>query len=103
VGHVAPEGVERISLILRYLAGRLIIEVSDPDPKPPVFAEADDDAEGGRGLMLVQALSKEWSYYLPPAGKSCTACSAHGQHKRQAAMAGVDGREEARENSGQRP
>ncbi len=51
------------------------IEVSDPDPHPPVFAEAGGESEGGRGLMLVQALSKEWDYYLPPpAGKSCTAC-----------------------------
>jgi anti-sigma regulatory factor (Ser/Thr protein kinase) len=75
-GHAELEGLERISLILRYLAGQLIIEVSDPDPDPPVLARAGEDAEGGRGLMLVQALSKEWNYYLPPAGRSCTACSA---------------------------
>ena len=67
-------GVERISLVLRYVADRLIIEVSDPDSRPPVFAEADDDAEGGRGLMLVQALSKEWSFYLPPAGGKVVYC-----------------------------
>lgn len=68
------EGVKCISLILRYLAGQLIIEVSDPDPRPPVIAEADDDAEGGRGLMLVQALSKEWDYYLPPSGGKVVYC-----------------------------
>ncbi|HUZ22638.1 MAG TPA: ATP-binding protein [Streptosporangiaceae bacterium] len=73
-GYADLQGVERISLILRYLAGRLIIEVSDPDPTPPVFAEADDDAEGGRGLMLVQALSKEWNYYLPPSGGKVVYC-----------------------------
>ena len=67
-GHAELESVQRISLILRYLAGQLIIEVSDPDPRPPVVADAGDDAESGRGLMLVQALSKEWSYYLPPSG-----------------------------------
>lgn len=43
------EGVERISLILRYLTGQLIIEISDPDPRPPIFTEAADVAESGRG------------------------------------------------------
>ena len=73
-GDTGLAGVERISLVLRYVADRLIIEVSDPDSRPPVFAEADDDAEGGRGLMLVQALSKEWSFYLPPAGGKVVYC-----------------------------
>src|SRR6266568_3096999 len=73
-GHAELEGAERISLILRYLTGQLIIEVSDPDPNPPVLAEAGDDAEGGRGLMLVQALSKEWNYYLPPSGGKVVYC-----------------------------
>lgn len=68
------EGVERISVILRYLTGQLIIEISDPDPRPPVFTEAADDAESGRGLMLVQALSKEWDYYLPPSGGKVVYC-----------------------------
>lgn len=63
-----------ISLMLRYLAGRLIIEVSDPDPNPPVFTEPGSDSDGGRGLMLVQALSKEWSYYRPPAGGKVVYC-----------------------------
>jgi anti-sigma regulatory factor (Ser/Thr protein kinase) len=68
------ESVECISLTLRYMTGRLIIEVSDPSPRPPVTAEAGDEAESGRGLMLVQALSKEWNYYLPPAGGKVVYC-----------------------------
>jgi hypothetical protein len=59
------EGVERISLILRYLAGQLIIEVSDPDPNPPVLAEAGGDAEGGRGLMLVQGAQQGMELLSP--------------------------------------
>jgi len=35
-----------------------------------VLAAADHDAEAGRGLMLVQALSKEWSYFFTPGGKT---------------------------------
>jgi anti-sigma regulatory factor (Ser/Thr protein kinase) len=68
------ESVECISLTLRYMTGRLIIEVSDPNPGPPVTAEAGDEAESGRGLMLVQALSKEWNYYLPPSGGKVVYC-----------------------------
>jgi len=33
-----------------------------------------DDAEGGRGLMLVSALSKEWSYFFPPGGGKVVYC-----------------------------
>lgn len=63
-----------ISLTLRYLAGQLIIEVSDPDPRPPILAEPDSEAESGRGLMLVQMLSKEWDYYCPPSGGKVVYC-----------------------------
>jgi anti-sigma regulatory factor (Ser/Thr protein kinase) len=68
------DGVKRISLTLRHLTDRLIIEVSDPDPRPPVLSEPDSEADGGRGLMLVQMLSKEWSYYLPPSGGKVVYC-----------------------------
>ncbi len=66
--------VKAISLILRYCTGRLIIEVCDPDPTPPVLTEVGHDAESGRGLMLVQALSKEWNYYLPSTGGKTVYC-----------------------------
>lgn len=69
-----PCSLDRISLTLRYLAGRLVIEVTDPDPRPPVVADVSDDAEGGRGLMLVQALSKDWDFYLPPSGGKVVYC-----------------------------
>jgi len=66
-------GVQRISLTLRHLPGRVVIEVFDHDPNPPVLSDADTDAEGGRGLMLVQALSKEWvTSSRPLAGRSST-------------------------------
>lgn len=50
-----------ITQVLRRQPGHLVIEVSDADPDPPVLADAGPEAESGRGLMLVQALSKEWS------------------------------------------
>ncbi len=55
-----------ITQTLRLQPGRIVIEVTDPDPSPPLPEHAGPDAETGRGLMLVDALSKEWSYYYPP-------------------------------------
>lgn len=57
-----------ITQALRCQPGRLVIEVSDSDPNPPVLNDASPEAESGRGLMLVQALSKEWSFYFPASG-----------------------------------
>jgi anti-sigma regulatory factor (Ser/Thr protein kinase) len=61
-----------ITQTLRYQSGRIIIEVLDPDPRPPVLSHSGTDAESGRGLMLVDALSKEWSYFFPPSGGKIT-------------------------------
>lgn len=60
---------------LRRQPGRIVIEVSDSDPRPPVLTDAGTDAESGRGLMLVQALSKEWSYFFPPSGGKTVYCA----------------------------
>ena len=72
--YAGHRNAQRISFVLRHQAGQLIIEVSDPDPRPPVMAEVDGEAEGGRGLMLVQALSKEWDYYLLRTGGKVVYC-----------------------------
>jgi anti-sigma regulatory factor (Ser/Thr protein kinase) len=50
---------------------RLLIEVWDADPRPPVLTGLGDDGtpapgnEGGRGLFLVAALSQRWNWYAP--------------------------------------
>jgi hypothetical protein len=44
----------------------LLIMAHDASPQPPSPVEPAEDAEGGRGLMLVEALSKQWGFY--PAG-----------------------------------
>jgi anti-sigma regulatory factor (Ser/Thr protein kinase) len=59
---------ECIAMTLRHAPGRLTIEVTDNNSSPPVLIEADVTAESGRGLMTVQALSKEWGHYFPPSG-----------------------------------
>jgi anti-sigma regulatory factor (Ser/Thr protein kinase) len=63
-----------ITLSLRHFPESLLIEVFDTDTKPPVLADASGDAESGRGLMLVDALSKEWSYFLSRGGGKVVYC-----------------------------
>lgn len=45
---------------------RLLIMVWDASPRPPVRPDVDTEAiaEGGRGLMLVGAMSDQWSWYV---------------------------------------
>jgi anti-sigma regulatory factor (Ser/Thr protein kinase) len=57
-----------IGLSLRPVRNELIIEVRDQSAEPPVLAPANDEAEHGRGLMLVDALSEEWGYSDEPHG-----------------------------------
>jgi anti-sigma regulatory factor (Ser/Thr protein kinase) len=63
-------GARTISLSLRNFRELLLVEVCDSDSSPPILSSADRGAENGRGLVLVNALSKEWSYsFLPGGGK----------------------------------
>lgn len=64
----------QIALTLRRLPGRVVIEVYDNDPNPPVLTDGEADAESGRGLLLVQALSKEWGHFFPPSGGKTVYC-----------------------------
>ena len=63
-----------ISLSIRHFREGLLIEVYDADSHPPVRFRAEEYAESGRGLMLVEALSKEWSYFFPPRGGKVVYC-----------------------------
>jgi anti-sigma regulatory factor (Ser/Thr protein kinase) len=56
---------------LRLLSDRvsLIIRVWDGNEEMPVRKDAGVDAEGGRGLMLVESLAKEWGAYRKGDGK----------------------------------
>ena len=44
---------------------RVVILVWDPSPQPPTAENPGQDAEDGRGLLLVQALSLQWGWYFP--------------------------------------
>ncbi|ORT46782.1 hypothetical protein KBI5_23315 [Frankia sp. KB5] len=46
----------------------LLLEVWDESSASPVLQEQHLEAESGRGLLLVAALVKRWSYYFPKTG-----------------------------------
>ncbi|MGH3408112.1 MAG: ATP-binding protein [Streptosporangiaceae bacterium] len=48
----------------------LRVDVHDSSPARPVVVDAPADAETGRGLMLVAALSTSWGAYRTPTGKA---------------------------------
>ncbi len=53
----------------------VVIEVWDANQTAPVRREPGDDAEGGRGLLLVDALSTRWAFYRPRSGGKVVWCS----------------------------
>jgi anti-sigma regulatory factor (Ser/Thr protein kinase) len=44
---------------------RMLILVWDCTPQPPVRIGTSDDAETGRGLLLVETISARWDWYFP--------------------------------------
>lgn len=53
-------GRRSFTLDARVSAGQIRVEVRDPDQSGPVLRNAELTATHGRGLMIVQALAKEW-------------------------------------------
>jgi anti-sigma regulatory factor (Ser/Thr protein kinase) len=47
---------------------RVLILVGDDSVQPPVRVDSGDDAESGRGLLLVEAVSTQWGWYFPDNG-----------------------------------
>ncbi len=45
---------------------QVLILVWDASAHPPARMEPGGDADGGRGLMLVEAISKCWDWYSAP-------------------------------------
>jgi hypothetical protein len=58
-----------IALFLACDRRRVLVQIWDGDPGPPQPADVDENAESGRGLLLVEALSADWGWYWPEAGK----------------------------------
>jgi anti-sigma regulatory factor (Ser/Thr protein kinase) len=57
-----------IGVQLRMVGASLYVEVWDPGEGTPVIREQTLEAEGGRGLFLVEAVSERWDICRPAVG-----------------------------------
>jgi hypothetical protein len=51
-------------------SGAVVLVVTDPCPLPPVKRDPVADAEHGRGLLVVEALSDHWGWTPRDPGKA---------------------------------
>jgi anti-sigma regulatory factor (Ser/Thr protein kinase) len=55
--------VPPVRLWLRSDGARVLVQVGDQSPAPPLWRASGVDAEHGRGLLVVQQLSSNWGWY----------------------------------------
>jgi anti-sigma regulatory factor (Ser/Thr protein kinase) len=58
-----------VSIAVRLVRDFVRVEVEDRCPAPPVRRSTPDDATGGRGLALLDAVAGRWGVDLLPDGK----------------------------------
>ncbi|WP_441247341.1 ATP-binding protein [Kitasatospora sp. McL0602] len=67
---VAASGpTDRVDVNLGLVARGLLVEVADRSLKAPVPRQVQAGDEGGRGLLIVDALTKRWGWRSSPDGK----------------------------------
>ena len=64
------EAGKTIELVISCAYGQLHVDVYDTSPVLPMPVDGPDNAETGRGLMLLASLSSSWGYYRTPTGKA---------------------------------
>jgi anti-sigma regulatory factor (Ser/Thr protein kinase) len=52
-----------VCLVLCFEGDAVVVQVWDADPDAPIPENSGPDADGGRGLLIVQALAETWSWY----------------------------------------
>lgn len=62
----SSEKILPVRLWLQADLARLLIMVWDSSEYPPLRPNINEDAEGGRGLVLVEAVCSRWDWYLTP-------------------------------------
>jgi anti-sigma regulatory factor (Ser/Thr protein kinase) len=63
-----------IELGVRRTKDSVIIEVTDPNPEPPVLQQAGAMDEGGRGLSIIEILGSSWGYHRSAGGGKVVWC-----------------------------
>jgi hypothetical protein len=63
-----------IQVKLTQVADDLVVSVWDRDMRPPDVPQAGSDAPGGRGIQLVQRMSKRWGYHFLETGGKIIWC-----------------------------
>lgn len=93
VQQLSYTAVPIIGVRLLDLDDSLVIEVWDSSPQPPKLIQPAADAERGRGLQLVDALSLRWGYYDADFGGKVVWCQlgrdddlSHTAHQDEAAF-----------------
>ena len=99
---------QQIELGVRRTEDSVIIEVTDPNPEPPVLRQAGAMDEGGRGLSIIEILGSRWGYYPSAGGGKVVWCEIAVDHTCSAglltlSMAGYPGVICARVPSGSEP
>jgi anti-sigma regulatory factor (Ser/Thr protein kinase) len=61
---------QAVTLVITLSCGQLRIDVHDTSHSLPTVTDVPADAETGRGLLLVAALSADWGCYRTPTGKA---------------------------------
>lgn len=65
-----------VRLGVSYLGQVLHVEVADDSPMPPLLSDPGTDATGGRGILLLDAMSARWGVQPHPPAKSSGSTSA---------------------------
>lgn len=67
----AATGLPVVRLHLAADRHQVLVEMGDNDPRPPTPATPDPERDGGRGLLMVEAVSDRWGcYYINPAASA---------------------------------
>jgi hypothetical protein len=67
---VQREPGQPVVLVISSSGGQLRVDVHDTSHSLPTVTDVSADAETGRGLLLVAALSADWGCYPTPTGKA---------------------------------
>ena len=69
-GDARRRGAFDLELLRLEETGAVVVVVTDPCPKPPVKRDPAEDAEHGRGLLVIDALSARWGWTSRDPGKA---------------------------------